>query len=346
MALKSLPEVEIFSAGKWNGDVYTVEDLDEMVRAFNDTHETCKPALKLGHDDNQKLLQQDGYPAAGWVGKVYRKGEKLCADFIDIPGKIYELLKKGAYKKVSSEIYWDADINGKPYKRMLAGVALLGADMPAVSNLKDMLALYTRHANPEKFDAASENEPNIRRYTFGKELTVDEKEKIEAELKAAQDKAAEVEAQLKAYKAEQDAKTAELEELKKYKEENEKRVADLEAKNREAELEKSVSEFASESGISPAMKPYVKAFLGEEKKTYSFKQGDKDKSLSKAELLKEILGLHAEALKLNTKERTVDGEKLMQEKDLHVQAEKYSKEHGVSYSEAAKAVSKAALNRN
>jgi hypothetical protein len=114
-----------------------------MVSAFNQLSEHVRPPLKLGHTDEQKLLQKDGLPAAGWVGRLYRQGARLLADFVDLPEKIYELIKLKAYRNVSSEIYWDVSIGEKKFKRMLSGVALLGADTPAVMNLSDILALYS-----------------------------------------------------------------------------------------------------------------------------------------------------------------------------------------------------------
>ena len=73
--------VEIFEAGRWygknsgrDGDVYTENDLDEMIKAHNEIGGKIKPPFKLGHDDNQKLAQKDGYPAIGWVTNLYRQG--------------------------------------------------------------------------------------------------------------------------------------------------------------------------------------------------------------------------------------------------------------------------------
>lgn len=83
--------VEIFSVGNWNGDDYTHDDLYEMVRAFDDNKVGARPHLKLGHDDKQELIQRDGMPAAGWIEKLYVVGDKLVADFSDIPKKIFEL---------------------------------------------------------------------------------------------------------------------------------------------------------------------------------------------------------------------------------------------------------------
>jgi len=110
--LHSINGVEVFASGKWNGDHYTNEDLDEMVKAFNDTGHKIKPFLKLGHNDEQKLLATDGLPSAGWVSNLRRIGDKLVADFVDIPKKIFELISNKAFRKVSSEIFMSSIHSG------------------------------------------------------------------------------------------------------------------------------------------------------------------------------------------------------------------------------------------
>ena len=140
--LFNIPNVEIFASGVWNGDKYTNDDLDIMVEAFNDPNHKLKPFLKLGHNEDQKLLANDGLPAAGFVSNLRRVGDKLVADFVDMPKKIFELVENKAFRKVSSEIFWNIQIAGKKFKRMLSAVALLGADTPAVSSLDDILEMY------------------------------------------------------------------------------------------------------------------------------------------------------------------------------------------------------------
>ena len=49
--LKSLNGVEIFATGKWNGDTYTQEDLQEMVNSFIPLKQTLQPFVKLGHNE-------------------------------------------------------------------------------------------------------------------------------------------------------------------------------------------------------------------------------------------------------------------------------------------------------
>jgi hypothetical protein len=326
METKSKRGVEIFSVGTWNGDTYTEKDLDEMVRAFDANSTTFKPPLKLGHDDKQELLQRDGYPAAGWVERVYRQGEKLLADFIDIPNKIYELIESGAYKKVSSEIFWGIEIGENKYDRMLAGVALLGADVPAVMNLNDIMAMYADRVLQKKFYAEEKNQPTIKTYQFAEDTKV-----TEQEVKAMQEKIAALELQakenqeLKAYKTDAETKIKDLQE----------RVGASEKEAQEARVEKDVNELSTKLGLTAAMKPYIKEFVGYgEKKEYSFGE----KKLSRAELLEEILGLHAEALKLNTKEQTLEGKK--EDKDLEKKIKDYMKDNKCSYAEAYRAVGK------
>ncbi|MCM8808166.1 MAG: hypothetical protein NC926_09575, partial [Candidatus Omnitrophica bacterium] len=135
---------EIFAAGVWNGDKYTVEDLDNIVKAFYELKGRRDVPLKLGHDEKQELLQRDGYPAAGWLVELRREGKKLIGDFAKVPKKIAELIEKGAYRRVSAEIIWNYRDNetGKVYPKVLSAVALLGADIPAVSSISAWSSLY------------------------------------------------------------------------------------------------------------------------------------------------------------------------------------------------------------
>jgi len=125
--LYDIQGVEIFACGKWNGDEYDEADLTDMVAAFDAVG--FQPPLKLGHSD------KIGERAYGWVQRVYVKGKKLLADFKDVPGEIYRLIKSRAFDTVSSEIYWNLERDSKTFRRVLKAVALLGSETPAVSHL-------------------------------------------------------------------------------------------------------------------------------------------------------------------------------------------------------------------
>lgn len=143
-------EMEIFAVGTWNGDEYSEEDLDKMVESFNAIGLTeVKPYLKLGHNEEQELAKSsgffnDGMPAMGWMDSLKKVGNKLFAHFRDVPRVIAELVERGGYKRVSSEIYWDyvSDVSKGFYDYVVKAVALLGGNTPAVTTLQDVLALY------------------------------------------------------------------------------------------------------------------------------------------------------------------------------------------------------------
>lgn len=146
-----VPAIEIMAEGTWKNDSYSRSDLDSMVTAFTDLSGKLDPPVKLGHDDKQKLAQKDGYPAVGWVSRLYRKGGKLIADLRDVPKRIADLISVGAYQKISSEIYFDKEVDGTVYPRVLKAIALLGGDMPAVKDIRsigDIEGLYAMLFDP------------------------------------------------------------------------------------------------------------------------------------------------------------------------------------------------------
>lgn len=225
-----LENQEIFSVGVWKGDKYTEIDLDNMVENYKILSSEVKPMLHLGHT----RAKEDGNPALGWATKVYRKGEKLLASFKDVPEIVYNAIKKGNYKRVSSEIIWDYKSNllGKVYKRVLAGVALLGADMPAVTNLKDLEAYrdngvikcYTFHLQNNIIQGGRINMAELDTVAKLKEYELDLAKK-NLELEQEKTRSIKVDAELKTYKkkiddlvAEGEArdKTARTDDIKKY----------------------------------------------------------------------------------------------------------------------------------
>jgi len=138
---QTLQNVEIFATGTWNGDPYTVADLDAMVEASKSLPLTSP--VKLGHSDSQRWFGQgDGAPALGWVQNLRRTGSKLIADLVNVPNALVGLIRNGNYKNKSAEIYWNyidpADVEKKKWPRVLKAVSILGADMPAVTSLEEL----------------------------------------------------------------------------------------------------------------------------------------------------------------------------------------------------------------
>lgn len=144
----NLTGVEIFSEGSWNGDKYSGDDLQAIIDAYDKVG--FEPTVKAGHADGQDNLNEKEYrkvfgaPALGYVSKLYRKGAKLVADITQVPRAFANLIKAGSYKRVSAEIYWNYkdEAGGKTYPRVLKSVAFLGAEIPALPNLKAVEALF------------------------------------------------------------------------------------------------------------------------------------------------------------------------------------------------------------
>ncbi len=149
---KDLPTIdinglEIFQVGKWNNDDYTLADLQQMVNAFDQVG--FEPTVKAGHENGQEnpatASRLFGEPALGYVKRIYIDGKKLLADIYSVPKRFGELIKAGTYKRVSAEIYWNYldDLKKKTWPRVLKSIAFLGADIPALPNLKAIEALFT-----------------------------------------------------------------------------------------------------------------------------------------------------------------------------------------------------------
>lgn len=347
--LKDINGVEIFSAGVWNGDKYTTKDLDSMVEAFNETKEHVRPFLKLGHSDKQKILESEGLPAAGWIGKIYRNGEKLLADFIDIPNKIYELIENKAYRKVSSEIYIGVQIKDKKYNHMLGAVALLGAETPGVMNLSDILARFgLKDYHSIKSYAQNENNVELKQYNIndknkqGGPMAKTEKEiELELKLKEATEALKATKETVKEFKTNLEKTNTELNEVKEAKAESDKKALEAEVKAFNTQIEKQVDELVASKLITKSMKPFalqlLKNEVNEETKKYSFKVGEDQKDLDRFELIKEFTSLAKKASDVNFDDNSEEGKQQTSGVDEKA-IEKYALENEVSYADAYKAL--------
>lgn len=137
-----IKQVEIFAVGKWNGVKFSVDDLKDIAIAFNKLEGNHQVPLKMGHNQEQPFT--DGQPSLGWVEKVWVEGTKLMAKFIDLPEVVFSAINKKLYKNVSIELDVGVEYKGGSYPFVLSGVALLGADIPAVNTLADLTAYMSK----------------------------------------------------------------------------------------------------------------------------------------------------------------------------------------------------------
>lgn len=118
-------ELEIFRAGDYGAKGRWTEDqLDQIASGYDaDLHEA---PVTLDH-------AQSG-PAMGWVAGVRRCGDRLVARLRGLDDGLRQLLRSGAFKKRSVELYRELPETGKPY---LKAVSFLGAAAPVVKGLRD-----------------------------------------------------------------------------------------------------------------------------------------------------------------------------------------------------------------
>lgn len=127
----ALRGVQVFRTGEWNGRRYTPADLRAMLDAFHALD--FRPALKIGHSDDQEL-------AHGFVSalRIEDGGHTLVADFENVPAETVALIRQGRLVTVSSEIWFDLKRAGGTYPRVLRAVALLGSSPPGVAHLRPL----------------------------------------------------------------------------------------------------------------------------------------------------------------------------------------------------------------
>lgn len=140
-----LNAVEVLQVGALpaRGIAFTLTDLEEI--ADNTTQLMDEgihnPPGKLGHDDAQAFARQSGMPATGWVHRLFVEGNKLMADFTDVPKLLMKAFKEKLFRKISSEVYpnFNHPKTHQPMGKVLRAVAFLGADIPEVKGLADFL---------------------------------------------------------------------------------------------------------------------------------------------------------------------------------------------------------------
>lgn len=365
-----IKDVEIFAVGKWNGDNFKDEDLDSIVEAYNSNKDAYSPFIKLGHDEAQALAKKSGIgigelPALGWMDNIRKIGQKIVADFKNVPKKVAELMKVGAYRARSAELWENIEFGGKKWPFMLKAIGLLGAEAPAVSGLNtldDIIALY----GAEKA-RAFETQAEVKVYqleptalTKG-DVMNEEMKKMASEVAEATKKLAEQEDLLReADKALAEAKKAlEIEhkrseelakclESEKFKAEKaESEMAKFNEEKRINEIKTEVESLISDGKLAPAQKEFAINLLTRGLDG-AVKFNIEDKELTAKEMLFSLIG-SGKGVTLSTGPSTGAGRANREDvKDgvvgieLDKKAKEYSEKHKVSYREAYIAVSREA----
>jgi len=129
-------KLDIFKVGTWHKQKYTIDDLKTIVNNFNKYNTKDSedfefvPRIKLTHKESGELS-----PAFGWVKKLWIENEKLMAEIVDVPEKLYGIIKKHFFDR-SIELYINYQTTkGDKVGYVLKAVAFLGVDVPEVKGM-------------------------------------------------------------------------------------------------------------------------------------------------------------------------------------------------------------------
>lgn len=138
----SIADVELARVGTWNAGTgactITRADLASAVAAA--PHLPAIP-VRLGHFDPRF----SGSPSLGRVVNLRtgEAGDVLLGDLVDLPRWLYDNVSK-AYPQRSIEAALDFQHEGRTFRFCLTGLALLGAEWPAVTSLQDIRDLLEK----------------------------------------------------------------------------------------------------------------------------------------------------------------------------------------------------------
>ncbi len=250
-------------------------ELDAMVTSFNELVPIggFTPVLKLGHAEAQRFMgQSSGAPNLGIVEKIWREGEKVLANFLNVPDAVVDLIRQKRFANVSVEVVPNLEFDGKTFSQVLTAVALLGAELPAVKGLKELAATLFTEVEVKPITADNivsyeqETEPMTVTYT---------QEQHDALLEAAVSKA--VDAAKATYAADAERLTAERDEAVEAVKTVKTKFAEYSDKVANAEAETMVDSAIKDGKLLPKQKDAAMAFMSNLTGTVTF--GDEDKSM-------------------------------------------------------------------
>lgn len=256
-----ISNVEIFATGVWKGNkriTVTSSMLDEMVNSFNELTSKVdgfRPFLKLGHKEMQGFGGESGAPSFGHISKIWRQGDKIVANFSNVPDALVDLVNLGRYNAVSIEFLPKVSFGGTDYRSVLRAVALLGAELPAVKTLKGLSASLMSE-DAYVFEDADPIETLEKEAPVANEATYNQSQ-VDALVEAAVSKASEeadaatVEV-ASAHKAEIEVKDAEIAKLTEGRDNAEASLKDYVKAADTAAIEGLVDEAIKEGKVIPA----------------------------------------------------------------------------------------------
>lgn len=214
LEIVDIKNVEIMETGTWKGAKFDERDANEIIKNFED--KVAVPYVTLDHNPGLTKATKDFFKAMslGFVDKLKFVGNKLIADFKQVPKLIAELINAGSLKNRSVE-WWVKGFkhaNGKTFNNVLQGVTYHGANgLPAISTLADIPKFFKDYdVNEYKKSIEQGNLVSIEFQNINKEVNMPtieiEKSEYEELLKS--------KVSIEKFKMDSDSKDKEVEMLK------------------------------------------------------------------------------------------------------------------------------------
>lgn len=257
---KQIKDVEIMRTGRFKGAEYTEKDLDQFIENFN--NRIAEPVLTIDHDEKltDNVAKEFKVAALGYVEKLKRVGDRLYADFRQVPKLIAELIEAGPLKQRSIEFFKVFKTSsGQTLKNVLTGVTFFGTGLPAVAGMSDLMQFFKDNKGNAQADTVNDRnddsvhvkikfqEPTMKMIEIPEEeyqqlLAIkkefDEMKKTTADGQA---KFKDVESELEKFKTENNSLKTELETVKKSAEEFEKFKAESAKKEAEGYIDAQIA---------------------------------------------------------------------------------------------------------
>jgi len=139
----NLFDQEICATGDFGNNIkITDSTLQTIAKNYEKLKDKIKPPLTVDHIESG--------PALGWVENVRYAEGKLFGDIKDVPKQVADMIRVGAYRRYSPELYAGGNIPGIQENvefPVLKAVSLLGAGIPRMKSLEDAKVLYNSEKN-------------------------------------------------------------------------------------------------------------------------------------------------------------------------------------------------------
>jgi len=347
METVDLLNVPIFSTGKWEGkgsasggDEINHQFLDSLVTTFEQVGARVKPRMVLTHD-KEKSKSVTGMASLGWITSLRHVAGTLYADIKNVPKKISQIIDAKAFGRFSPGIWRRMSINGVEYTNVFEHLALLGADLPANTDLDSFIDLYYAHTEYE-----IDNFVRYENKTQDIQTMSDEIKKPEVDYSA---KIQELDGKLAEFSKALSEKDSAIEKLAKENAELKAQVDGAEHRVYMKDVDKYIDDQIVAGKVLPSQKPALMALCSEvgNEKTFAYVDGSEKKEVkgNNFDLLKSFIANQPKIIPTGEQSQFEAVKKTEKPEDevLHDKAIAYQKDHsGVTYRDALVIVSREA----